>query len=253
MKILAHDGKHKIQDKWEEDPYIIIEQPNKDIPVFVVQKEGGEGRKRTLHRNVLLPIGSLFETDDRPVPKPRKKPQPKPRKTRLEESYSAAQPVSDSEDSVVVTLQRTEDNQMSDDDRRSDMRDNVYEDAHSLQEETLSQPEEHEDEEHEDEEIDEDEEDEDDQEEEDVQAVNTAPVSESDSDDHETVPIPPPRPVRTRRPPQWIRDNQYVMSVTSTDWEKRVNVLQSMLQKDLPLSLQERITETILSIIKQSD
>ena len=27
-------GKHKIGDKWEHDPYIVISQPNDDIPVY---------------------------------------------------------------------------------------------------------------------------------------------------------------------------------------------------------------------------
>jgi transposase InsO family protein len=59
VRIVAFDGKHKIADRWEEDPYIVLEQPNEDIPVFVVRKENGEGRRRTLHRNLLLPIGAL--------------------------------------------------------------------------------------------------------------------------------------------------------------------------------------------------
>lgn len=59
VKVVAFEGKHKIADKWEQDTYRIVRQPNSDIPVYVVQKENGEGRKRTLHRNLLLPIGHL--------------------------------------------------------------------------------------------------------------------------------------------------------------------------------------------------
>ena len=36
-------GKRKLADNWEEDPYIIQDQPNKDIPVFKVKKEDGTG------------------------------------------------------------------------------------------------------------------------------------------------------------------------------------------------------------------
>ena len=61
VKIVAFEGKHKLSDKWEEDVYIIIGQPNSDIPVYTVQKESGEGKRRTLHRNLLLPIGSIAE------------------------------------------------------------------------------------------------------------------------------------------------------------------------------------------------
>lgn len=64
------DGKHKLADKWEQEPYTVIAQPNEDIPVFTVRKENGEGRIRTLHRNLLLPVG--FLNDSPPTPAPRK-------------------------------------------------------------------------------------------------------------------------------------------------------------------------------------
>ncbi|VDI33668.1 Hypothetical predicted protein [Mytilus galloprovincialis] len=79
VKILAFDGTHKLQDKWEEEPYVILDQPNTELPVYVVRKENGHGRKRTLHRNHLLPIGSINEelveentTHQIPVPLPRR-------------------------------------------------------------------------------------------------------------------------------------------------------------------------------------
>lgn len=58
VKIVSWDGKHKLSDKWEEDVYIVKGQPNLEIPVFVVKKENGTGRQRTVHRNMLLPIES---------------------------------------------------------------------------------------------------------------------------------------------------------------------------------------------------
>ncbi|VDI21804.1 Hypothetical predicted protein [Mytilus galloprovincialis] len=78
VKILAFDGKHKLADKWEEDPYQIVNQPNKEIPVYEVKKENGTGRKKTLHRNLLLPIGFLpktVESEITPAPRQRRKPQ----------------------------------------------------------------------------------------------------------------------------------------------------------------------------------
>jgi transposase InsO family protein len=59
VKILAFTGRHKISDKWEAKPYIVLRKPNPDIPVFDVQREDGIGRVRTIHRNHLLPIGEL--------------------------------------------------------------------------------------------------------------------------------------------------------------------------------------------------
>ena len=45
----------KLADRWEEPPYTVIKRLSEDIPVYVVQPASG-GRKRTLHRNLLLPI-----------------------------------------------------------------------------------------------------------------------------------------------------------------------------------------------------
>ena len=58
VKIVKFDGKHKKADKWENEPYVIIKQPNKDIPVYTVKSEKTNGLERTLHRNLLLPISS---------------------------------------------------------------------------------------------------------------------------------------------------------------------------------------------------
>jgi hypothetical protein len=50
-------GKNKLADKWEDTPYIVMEQPNQNIPVFVVKKDSPRSNKtRTLHRNLLLPL-----------------------------------------------------------------------------------------------------------------------------------------------------------------------------------------------------
>jgi hypothetical protein len=83
VKILAFEGRHKLADRWEDDPYEVLERPNPDIPVYVVRKEDGTGPKRILHRNNLLPIGTLPITptdgkaqDERQQPK--KPPEVKP-------------------------------------------------------------------------------------------------------------------------------------------------------------------------------
>ena len=59
VRILAHDGKHKLADKWENHAYIVAEHPNVDIPVYVVKRENGFGETRKLHRNHLLPVNYL--------------------------------------------------------------------------------------------------------------------------------------------------------------------------------------------------
>jgi transposase InsO family protein len=45
----------KLADRWEESSYKVLKKLCDDLPVYVVQPEQG-GRKRTLHRNLLLPI-----------------------------------------------------------------------------------------------------------------------------------------------------------------------------------------------------
>ena len=52
-------GKNKLADLYEIDIYEVIEQPNVNVPVFKVQKEGSKGPVRTLHRNLLLPVNHL--------------------------------------------------------------------------------------------------------------------------------------------------------------------------------------------------
>lgn len=48
-------GKGKLEDRWERNTYVVISQPNLDIPVYVVKKEGGNCDERVLHRNMLSP------------------------------------------------------------------------------------------------------------------------------------------------------------------------------------------------------
>ena len=52
-------GKRKIADRWEKDVYLVVDQPNKGIPVYLLKREHGRGRRRMLHRNLLLPFMSL--------------------------------------------------------------------------------------------------------------------------------------------------------------------------------------------------
>ena len=52
-------SKHKLANRWEDEVYEVLEQPDKSIPVFVVKGEGVSGKRRTLHRNMLLPVNFL--------------------------------------------------------------------------------------------------------------------------------------------------------------------------------------------------
>ena len=62
VKIVAHKGRHKLQDKWEPEEYVVVEQPIAGTPVYKVQPVNG-GSIRMLHRNLLLPLGVKLESD----------------------------------------------------------------------------------------------------------------------------------------------------------------------------------------------
>ena len=63
-----HTGKHKIQNKREDEEYIRVSQSNSYIPVYIVQPVVG-GKQRTIHRNLLLPLGyklnDIEDNDDK--------------------------------------------------------------------------------------------------------------------------------------------------------------------------------------------
>ena len=103
-------GKHKLANVWEDEVYVVLDQPNEDIPVFSVQREDRRGSKRTLHRNLLLPVNFLplsprtVAAAKKPasVKKCVKEPQPQFEDSRTESSTSEEdREDSDSESSPV--------------------------------------------------------------------------------------------------------------------------------------------------------
>lgn len=106
LKIVAFDGRHKLKDKWENDPYVVINQPNDDIPVCRVKKQNGEEKIRVLHiRNLLLPICSSSNIDDKPKPVPRKrKPLPKARKNSNHGSANNSRPCVENVDESISDM-----------------------------------------------------------------------------------------------------------------------------------------------------
>ena len=51
----AWKGRHKIQDRWEDREYQVVDQPTPGIPVYTVKSLAG-GQTKVLHRNLLLPL-----------------------------------------------------------------------------------------------------------------------------------------------------------------------------------------------------
>ncbi|XP_052227466.1 uncharacterized protein LOC127842158 [Dreissena polymorpha] len=56
-------GRHKLADKWEREPYIVLDISYEGQPVYRVQRENRRGPIRTLHRNMLLPFVSIPEPE----------------------------------------------------------------------------------------------------------------------------------------------------------------------------------------------
>ena len=63
VKRVAWKGRHKIQNKWKPEEYVVLEQPNKSVPVCKV-KLVGNGKERVLHTNMLLPLGIKLVTEN---------------------------------------------------------------------------------------------------------------------------------------------------------------------------------------------
>ena len=42
-------GKNKLADKWEKEVYLVVDQPNRDIPVYLVKREHGRSTRKMLH------------------------------------------------------------------------------------------------------------------------------------------------------------------------------------------------------------
>ena len=57
-------GKHKLADRWDKHPYVVIDKPFENIPVFKVQKESGDKQVKILHRNMLLPFSCIQHRSD---------------------------------------------------------------------------------------------------------------------------------------------------------------------------------------------
>ena len=64
VKKFGFKGKHKIQDRWENQVYEVLESCHSSPLVFRIQKEDGTGKNRVLHRNLLIPLRSKVLDED---------------------------------------------------------------------------------------------------------------------------------------------------------------------------------------------
>ena len=53
---LGLQGKNKLDDRWEEEAFVITSQPNTSIPVFTIRQIDGNSHCQTVHCNLSLPV-----------------------------------------------------------------------------------------------------------------------------------------------------------------------------------------------------
>lgn len=102
IRNLSFTGKHKLEDRWNSAPYIVLEKPE-NVPVYKLKPEKGTGEVWTMHRDHLLPVGDSVlitnlgerqEVPQRPVTRSRaaKKKNNKKKKSALREEKTLEHP-----------------------------------------------------------------------------------------------------------------------------------------------------------------
>ena len=59
IRKVCFEGRHKFANVWEEEPHIVLRQPNPEIHLFDVQQVEGRTGVKTLHHIELLPFNSI--------------------------------------------------------------------------------------------------------------------------------------------------------------------------------------------------
>ena len=67
VKKFGFRGKHKIQDRWENHVYEVLESCYSSPLVFRIRREDGTGNLRVLHRNLLLPLRTRILDEELPA------------------------------------------------------------------------------------------------------------------------------------------------------------------------------------------
>lgn len=262
VRINAFEGRHKLSDKWEKDSYRVLDQPNKDIPVYTVQKEHGGGKKRNLHRNHLLPVGFITEThehneENKPVQTLRKRKPTKVPPTMIPDRPVPIQDYRQNESSDEESVELVIIHSDADDDSNPSVTDltsqqgeqnEVLEtEASGSDGDALSQADSV------------TTVDETDSEEEQGSALDSGndieqqenPPEDSSSSSSQTI----RRSTRERRKPAWMRSGNYDTShsaslVTEKDWYQRIQCITSLAGTNLFGDLQTEAAKTILAIVK---
>ena len=231
VKNVSIRGKCKLANKWEDGVYIVVDQQNKDIPVYTVQLEGQTGKKRVLHRNLLLPVNFL-PLLPRPMPRQSiagRKQRTKRRVQNIEHQIISSDSDTDSSSSDESGFiyrfnprpqanvgdhndvtdsdgQTVETNAQLDEELNEDGELEVQDDV-TLHAEGDVTPE--------------------------VNVIDEVAVANDSSDgDSELIesPVPTPRPRRTRRPPQWMTGGNFVLGAHHTTTYTNQSSIQQLME-----------------------
>lgn len=251
VKIVSFTGKHKIADKWESEPYLVLSQPNPDIPVYRVHREDKSGKVRTLHRNLLLPLNFIPPERINIVPKPM--PRKRKLKNKAEEPIPTKPVKSDTDsdedmdfphDVIHVPHTAAAEKTLGDvgDMDAGDIVEPVHEpqiaedeDAHPLDADT--------------------EEDEEQQpaDQDAIQHLDTEDdEKDAESQEHEDSPEPQVRrSLRVRKKPTWMNTGQYLVNqqVLETSWKDKAEFLLKATKEPVLKDHRDKLLDGLLKVI----
>ena len=99
-------GPGKLRSYWEKDIHVVLRRKSAESPVYEVKPEGTAKKRRTLHRNLLLPCDFLpmdsQMTDGAPSPRPSNRRQPE----HVNPNTNSSELSSDDEDPQEVIVNR---------------------------------------------------------------------------------------------------------------------------------------------------
>ena len=260
IKIVTFDGKHKISDKWEDEPYIVLDQPDLSIQVFQIQKETTKGKIRTLHRNLLLPISQLnfYKThkeleESKEIEKPKPKPRTRARKqnketedVHIDTSYRYEDTSSDEEIEIIRHVPVHRDEMQGNVVHRDVLRDDVHrDDVQIVNHEAYHDgsirergneaekvphaeiPEQH--------------------------PQQDAEVEEDDGVTPNEEREIPRRSSRERKKPAWMNNHEYIFSQQhSLEWMRKCQFLDDLKKSQEMKKYEDQIVQTMLDILKSN-
>lgn len=245
VRKLGVKGRHKLADKWEEEPWVVDSQPNGQVPVYkIVPTVKGKRKNRILHRNHLLPTGQFKElnvTVDKHVVH---------KAGRRDVPDSSSESESESDNEIVLIEVPSVNNAVHDDA-------NVLYESENESDNDLDVSDAHESDVHESD-VHESDVHESDAHESDVSEVEVPEVEEEEVIERVVPPVPAPRrSCRRAKSPdrfgEWVNMYQTpepTMSVSCPEWLRKTKFLMEMVDRYPYLSKQPNLLQAVVELVK---